>query len=470
MKKILIAIPCPLSMRNILTSPRGTFSILKQRKDLDIVLFAPESAVNLLKRDFHDQVEGMPEIKKNSRELFSDFITKNLNMTNMQILGSKYGLRVNAERHKRREYLHFLRLAIAFTLGKSRFFRLRVAPKLHMLSYKRRPLKVLFEKHKFDLVYTPSINNPYGEEVIREAKRQGIPVYGMLGSWDHPHKMYQALRLNKVLVWSEKVKQEQIELQSYKSDDVVVVGAPHYDMFVDPEFIQSREELCKELGFEPSKKIIAFFSATGRSPDDGDLVDMILKWRTEGKINENTQIYIRSYPGDVEGDHIKFDHFQNEKGVFVEWFEDKETFVPLAENPGAAYYPDANYMKRVASIYNHADLFISVYSSVTAEASVNLRQAINVNFDGYQNRPYRESVKRFKLISHFDKLYASGGVVQAENADEFLSQINRALENPTFNAENYAKLRDVVCGNVDGKTSERLANFLLQKLHKEEQL
>lgn len=464
MKKILIAIPCPLSMRNILTSPRGVFNLLKQREDIEIVLFAPESAVSLLKRDFHSSVEGMPQIKKSSLELFSDFVTKNLNMTNMQILGSKYGLRMDAERHKRREHLHLLRLSIAYTLGKSKFFRLVIAPRLHMLVYRRRPLKALFEKHKFDLVYTPSINNPYGEEVIREAKRQGIPVYGMIGSWDHPHKMYQALRLNKVLVWSEKVKEEQIALQSYREEDVVVIGAPHYDMFVDEDIVQSRNELCEMLGFNPANKIIAFFSATGRSPDDGDMVDMILKWRSAKKIDENAQIYIRSYPGDVEGDHKKFDRFQNEAGVFVEWFEDKDTFVPLSENPGAAYYPDIDYMKRVASIYNHGDLFISVYSSVTAEASVNLRQAINVNFDGYKQRPYRESVKRFELISHFDKLYASGGVVQAEDEEEFLQQINRALAHPEYNKENYAKLRDVVCGRVDGKSSERLANFLVERI------
>lgn len=458
-KTIFIDVPCPVSMRNVVTGPQSVVSRM-QNMGYNVILLVPHYAVQQVAAAFPFQVESVnSNFPLTTRHKFSDFITKHLNLTRMQILGSKYGLRSNLDAKTRHAYLHILRIIIANTLGKSGFFRRSIAPKLHMWAFKDRPMQTVFDTYKPDLVFIPNMGAPQGEETIRECMRQGVPMIGMVGSWDHPHKRFQVVQPTEIFVWSDSLKEEMVTLQSHDPKGILVVGAPHLDMFRDPSFILSREEFFSRMGLKPGQKLFTLVSGAGRAPDEGDIIDMLLKWNDAGKTAAPIAVHIRTYPGDHTA-HQTFDMFETHDDVDINWFKNGKEFGPLPIN----YFPDVAYMQDFVSLFYHSTAVMSVYSSASVEASVFERPSINISFDGYKERPFEQSVKRFVLQSHFDKLFKTGAVLEADSAQALLASVNTAISDPTYNRDNILKLQKSVCGVTDGKASERIATHLAQRL------
>lgn len=446
-------------MRNTLTGPESVYRRLVAA-GYNVVVFAPKDAVEIIRQSFGITAEAVILDRSVTRlEKVSDFITKHLNLTRMQILGSKYGLRHNLDKKTRHGYLHIFRVIVAHTLGKSRWFRLTVAPRLHLLAYKRRPMRALLEKYQPDIVFLPNPGSFQSEETLRECKRQHLATVGMVGSWDHPHKKFHVLHTDTIFVWSTSLEQELIELQSYTPEQIIVSGAPHFDLFQQPNFILSREAFFAEMGLDPHKRLITLFSGTGRAPDEGDIVDMVVRWNKDGKTVVPIAVHIRTYPSDPE-DHIKFDQFQGATDVYIDWIDYGKKFGPFP----LEYFPDEAYMTRVISLFYHSDTVLSVYSSASVEASIFLKPSINIAFDGYKDRPFEESVKRFVYQSHFDKLFATGAVLDTHTPDELLAAINRVLTEPECNRANIIKLQETVCGPLDGKATERMVEHIEARL------
>lgn len=460
-KTILIDIPCPISMRNTLTGPHSVYRRLKAL-GYHVIITAPASAAAEIRATYGAEVIPVKLDKSTTkREQVSDFITRHLNLTRMQILGSKYGLRHNLDKKTRHQHLHILRIIISKTLGKWRWFRLIIAPRLHLWAYRRRQLKSLLEEVKPNLVFLPNPGSPQSEETLRECKRLGIKTVGMVGSWDHPHKKFHVLHTDSLFVWSDSIKAEAINLQTYQATDVKVVGAPHSDLFYDKSFILPREQFFGEMGLDPKRKLVTLFSGTGRAPDEGDIVDMVLNWSDDGKTRAPLAVHIRAYPGDSD-DHQKFDQFAGRDHLYTDWIDYGKAFGPAPLN----YFPDEYYMKRVVSLFYHSETILSVYSSASVEASMFLKPAINVAFDGYKDRPFAESVKRFVYQSHYDKLFATGAVLNTQSQAELLAAINQVLTEPHCNQANIKQLQTVVCGPLDGQVAKRMVEHIVNQLVK----
>lgn len=458
-KTIFIDVPCPISMRNVVTGPQSVYRRLK-KEGYKVILLTPPTAADIVRTSYEADVEPMNINRKlTTAQKLSDFITKHLNLTRMQVLGSKYGLRHNLAKRTTRSYLHFVRVLIAHTLGRWRWFRLSAAPRLHLFAYRTRPFKEVFDRHMPDLVFVPNMGSAQGEETLRECKRRGVPTFGMVGSWDHPHKRYQSLQTDKVFVWSNSLKEEMIHLQSYAPENVLVVGAPHFDLFKDPSFIEDKEVFFTRMGLSPDVKLFTLFSGTGRAPDEGDIVDMLLKWGKDDSLSEPIQVHIRAYPGDRE-DHKKFDQFEGMPGVYTDWVVNGKEFGPEPIN----YFPDEEYMRNVVSLFYYSAAVVSVYSSASVEASIFMKPSINIGFDGYQERPFEESVKRFVYQSHFDKLFKTGAVLDTHSPQELHEAIRTILSNPGVNSEGVKKLQDTVCGVLDGRASERIVTHIVEKV------
>ena len=455
----------PIGLRNFFLIPNGVLDRLKASKDIRIVVLVTDHAYEEVRRDFEGgNVIVEPTtvfFKKNTMESAADFFTKYLNLTGlMRFNATAVGSRIDVKPTISKRYFSFLKITIAKTVGRSWFVRNILAPKVNLLVYRRRPYKHLFERYHPDVVFVSNILGEQGLWVLREAKRQHVPTVGMSESWDHFQKRYEPIKPDKLLVWHTTSGKEAIELQDYKKEQVTVVGAPQYDLFAQKRFLLDREEFFKRCGLDSNKRLITFFSSTRYSPDDGDVVAILLDYIKQGKLVAPTQLFIRPYPG-VTIDHQKFDKFQGEKGVYIDWWEIKKIWGTASHG----WYPPADAFIWMTNIFYHSDIIINTYSSAAVEASGVLKPIININFDGYKKRSYQESVKRFKdHLSHYWHIQETGGVRQAESAEDLLRLINEFFVHPDANRDNIAKLRDKMCGVIDGKASERIVGHILKAL------
>jgi hypothetical protein len=284
----------------------------------------------------------------------------------------------------------------------------------------------------------------------------------MPGSWDHLPKRFEPFHVDHLLVWAEVFKREAVELQGYGETVVTVVGIPQYDIFANKEFFLTREEFFSQFGLNPSCKIIAFFSGAVYAPDDGDIVGIIMRFIKEEVLEVPTELFLRAYPGADAREHRKFDTFQNEKRVYIDWIEPQKLFA----HAGNRWYPTINSAVHLMNVMHHADVIVNTFSSVSVEASAFEKPIININFDGYQTRPFSQSIKRFKNLSHYKHILATDGVVMVNDEHELLRTLNLFLENPDANKKNVTILRDKMCWKIDGNASGRIAEKIMQALSK----
>lgn len=461
-KTIFISVSTPILIRNFLLIPNGLLDILKKQKNTSIVLLVVDSAAGVVKEDFEGANVFIEPVRvKWKRTLLQRagiFFNTYLNLTPLAWLEATMGVRIDEKAlRKKKKYPLFLKKFIASTFGKSKWIRMKLAPKIDEFIFPQRPHKELFDKYKPSIVFVPDIFGPQGLDILREAKRQGVKSLGMTASWDHFPKRFEARKPDVLLVWNEVLKKEAMELQNYEEKNIFVTGVPQYDLFAQKEYLMSREEFFKKINLDPKKKLISFFSSSKRAPDDGDIVDMILKWLKEKKFSYDAQMYIKPYPG-VITDHEKFDKFESDKFVYIDWIEKKRLFGDSAH----AWYPSLEGVLFFMNILYYSDVIISTYSSVSVEASAFLKPAININFDGYKQRPFEQSIKRSKYKSHFMHVFETNGVRQIENQQELLDSIEEFFKNSDANKKNLMKLRDKMCWKVDGKASERITNKILE--------
>ena len=461
-KTILLNIPGPLTIRNYLLIPDGVFEILK-KEGFKIVLVVPEPAYESVSKDFGGGDVFVESVvvnhKKNFVQRVFTFVTYYLNFTDVARLFARLGVRIDIPVAGGRPHLYYVKVFINSTLGKSKWVREWLTPRLDNLVYRERPYRFLFEKYKPDFVFLPDILSLQSVNLIREAKRQGIKTMGMPGSWDHFPKRFEPLHVDKLLVWNEAIKEEAIEYQNYKDENTTVVGVPQYDLFAKSELFMTRDEFVNKYGLDKDKKIIFFSSSTKYAPDDGDVVDILLKAVKSGEIKHDSQLFVRPYPG-VAPEHKKFDKFNDEELVYINWIKEKKVF----GHSGFAWYPTLDDIVSFMNMLKHSDVIISTYSTVSVEASAFDKPIININFDGYKDRPFETSVKRFKHFTHFNHVSSTNGVHHAQDKGDLIETVNKFLANPKANSENVAKLCEKMCWKIDGGTSKRIADRIISSV------
>ena len=465
-KTIFISVSGPHIIRSMLILPGGVLEELL-KAGIRVVLLVPKETYPKMSEDFANEtvlvepIEVELRVEKFSKKLYN-FLATYLIFTEGARLFAWHGIRLDkpVAGGKYGRLLYPIKLLISATLGRWRWFKLTLMPRIGLLVYRERPHRGLFERYHPDLVYLPDVLSIQDVSVLREAKRHNIRTLGMPGSWDHLPKRYEPFHVDHLLVWADIFKREAIELQDYRDTEVTVVGIPQYDIFADKSLLLPREQFLTLFGLDPSRKVIALFSAGFYMPDDGDVAHIIVEEMQPSGRFADAQLFIRPYPA-MPDEHKKFDVFADKPRVYLDWVAPQKVF----PHKGNRWYPSMDGLIHLMNLMYHADVIISTYSSVNVEASAFLKPIININFDGYHVRPFSQSIKRFKHLSHYTHVLETGGVFNVGSKEELLTAISEFLKNPDANRENALALQKKLCSKLDGKASERVANHIVNLMN-----
>ncbi len=96
-------------------------------------------------------------------------------------------------------------------------------------------------------------------EYLGAARALGVPTAFLVASWDNlTNKGVVHDRPDLTLVWNEAQRREATALHGLPPARVVATGAHSYDHWFEWEPSRSREELCAELGLDPSRPILLY--------------------------------------------------------------------------------------------------------------------------------------------------------------------------------------------------------------------
>lgn len=464
-KTIFIPVAAPAVFRNLLFFKGSVFDkiqeLLKVRNDLRFVFIVQKKRdydkhYDFFKPYLSDKClyEGVDvSIAKNFIQKIFYFWYSYLVYTGTTRILATMGTRPDEPPAGGRWYLAFFKNLIANTFGRLIYIKRRVVPFLFQLIFKDRPFYELFNKYKPDLIFATHLYGWFDALLLSEGRRREVSSIGMPAGWDHLDKYFLPFQVDKLLVPSEQVKDMAIKFQAYKPENISLTGYTHFDFIVDKSLLLPREELMKSLNFPVNAKLIIYISGSAYCPDEPDIIETMLKWMDEGKFgSEDVRLVIRPYAGgrtkDREIEDQKFNRFENHPRVV---FYKREFWGDIEKS---AYF---------VNLLHHADLVISIYSTAILEAAIHDRPLMALSFDGYKVQPFEKSIRRFEEFDHFKAVLDTGAVKIARSFEDLFSFTQGYLNNPSLDAEGREVLRQEVCNNPDGKSSERIFKALVSE-------
>jgi CDP-Glycerol:Poly(glycerophosphate) glycerophosphotransferase len=332
----------------------------------------------------------------------------------------------------------------------------RLADALHNLEERLIPVPQeyveLFQTHAPALVVAGDPLRPGDANLIKAARQHGIPSLGSVRSWDNILKHLRT-RPNALTVWNATNAREAVEVDRFRPQQVIQVGAPQLDVYFDPHAApMSREALCAAMGLDPAKKILLL--ATSSFTYDSDqtyLVDLVVDAIRESTIQQPVQVVLRLHPDDRAGRYLKYRHAP-------------EVVVDIPENYLATlgWTMNSADMRRMVALLRHADVMVNFATTVTLEAAITDTPTLLVAFSPIDPEEMQRYVVGLHFRMHYKGLVDRDLVPVAWNADQLVGWINRYLDDPSlYRAQRAEIVRDWV-QFTDGHSGERLGDAILR--------
>jgi hypothetical protein len=309
----------------------------------------------------------------------------------------------------------------------------------HYTPFERRP-SLVFTDYPFHYCYRP---------FLKIAKKRRIPLFCFVTSWDNlTCKGELPVRMDRLVVWNDIMKKEAMELYDYSWEDIFCSGPPQFDIYFRKGWQLPREEFLRSVGLDPNKKLITYCTGAGEFlPLEFEVTKLLLRWIRDHRFAKQCQLLVRLHPGRAREWAERFQSLQG-KDVYIDLPGTSEIWLDHWDPVGA----DTRYL---ANILLNSDVVVNLGSTVTIEASCLDRPIVNMAFEG---------VRQYYGFNHYANILRTGGVRMAGTREELFQQVEEYLENPTLDAEGRRRIVREQCYYTDGKSSQRVAEFVLEAL------
>lgn len=452
MKTILIPIFQGVEARNILRT--DIFKKLREQKDIKIILLVSnEYKLEYYKKEFVEDERLKFEVFSNFRKsflekLFSKFKVYLLKTETMDI---KRRLRLYSFKNYPR---YFISLIFNRIIARPFFIKIYRFLDYHLV--KDDNFKDIFNKYNPDLVFLAHLFGDDEISMLREAKKRNIKSVGFINSWDKlTSRCILRISPDWLIVPNEITKKEAIRYQNINEETIFVSGPPQFDVYKQYTNYLSKEDFCRKLNINPSKKII-LFCPLGSSFSDFDwkVAELLNEFYINKEIPNNTHIIVRFPPND---------DVEIRDNVNASIFSFQKPGVRFDSKRGVDWdMRDEDNRLLVDTIYN-SSVVVCFPSTMSIDSSVLNKPVININFL-YDNRFDMDGFFHYYRMVHYKNILCHEGIKMVKNAEEFASSIRDYLNDPTFDEKGRVSIVNEQIWKFDGKAGERISNFLIELL------
>ena len=315
----------------------------------------------------------------------------------------------------------------------------------------------VFDKFRPELVFLGNLFDPIEIVLLREAKRRGVCSIGFINSWDKiTSKGFVRILPYSLIVPNYLVRDEACRYLSIPTKRIFVSGYPHYDYYFPIAMdVIPRAEFMRKKGLDPRNKLIVLAPAGSSFTGSDERAVNLLKGIVKKYFDKQVSILVRFQPNDsfnaktdngIDGD-IAYDvpgaRFSTKRGM--DWDMDAH---------------DLHVLKN--TLY-HADLFVTVGSSIGIDAAIFDKPVVVIGFELCPQNSVLEQASLRLTVAHFERVFRIGMKV-AHSENELIDLIQFYLKHPEADRKDREEMVKEQCYEVDGKSSERFANFILENI------
>lgn len=430
---------------------------LREANGVRIIVLVPEMKYSAYQKEFSSNnviVDVFPKKSTSFLEQFFVFAARNSIPTHTVRQIQKNGLDGT-----KMKWYRYIFARIFWIFGHVYFWRVLIS-KTGYIFFNEKIFESVFQKYNPDLVFSPTIFSVNDLRFLKYAIVHSVPLVGMIKSWDNlTSKDPLLIRPDWLIVHNEIIKDEAVKIGHYPKDKIFVSGIPQFDIYADNNFAGPREEFFKKMGLDLNKKLISFFAVGSYlSFYEKEMIELLAGIINGGKLKYPSQFLVRLHPAFTSEE----DKFKSILNVVVDRPGKFISSVEAALRDGWEFYLED--MHHLAATLKWSNAVINFGSTTLIEAAICDTPVILTAFDAVEETDYWFAARRLIKREHKIPIVKSGGARIAENKDDLISKINDYLDNPALDHEGRERLAREQCYKIDGKSGERIGNFLLSLL------
>lgn len=309
----------------------------------------------------------------------------------------------------------------------------------------------LVDQEQPEMIFCPTLLSLEELDLLRYAKRRGIPVVGMVKTWDNvTTKLNMPIAPDHLIVHTGRVREEAVQYLHYPAANISVVGLPQFDRYSDPALQETREGFFQRMGLDVNKQLLLFCAAgLWMSPDEVDLL-VRLNADIERGVFGPLQVLVRMHPKyDCGADHLKDQqHLKLDRpGTYVT--KDLTTWE----------YEDSDLRHLISSL-RFADVSSNTASTMSVEAAYFDRPVICIGFDPKPTSWIMSNARYFER-EYYIPIVQSGGVRLVSSYEQYVQAVKDYLADPRLDHAGREQIVREQCISREPIAAEALGRVLL---------
>jgi hypothetical protein len=318
----------------------------------------------------------------------------------------------------------------------------------------------LFDQHRPVLVVGSSPGLIFAEvPVLRTAARRGVRTIVVDPSWDNfTNKLVPVRRVDRLVVWNDIMKEQAVTLHGYRPEQIRTSGPPHWDRYFQTSPNGTRDAFFRQVGLDPARRLITITTTPAALYSHFDHVIRVLLRAIDGNCwGLDAQLLVRLHPRD---DLERYDGFRGAPHIVIE----KPFKATVRAGDGLNVDITEDNQRHLADTLRYSDVIVTVASTIGIEAAIFDTPVVDVSFDGEAPSEFVRSARRYYQFTHYANVLRHGGGRVAATPDQLIEYVGQYLADPSLNREARRHVVLDQCQFVDGRSSERIAQFVIAEL------
>lgn len=273
------------------------------------------------------------------------------------------------------------------------------------------------------------------------ARRLEIPVAGYVASWDHTvGKGIVSPHVTCYIVQNDIMRDDLVLYHDVVPERIAVTGWPQTDVFHRKRARDAFDAILRDLGLDLASPVVLVAGNTPtNTPYEGRLVERLIGWWRSSGADSRFQLLFRPHPRDRD------------------W---RERYAAALGTAGVAVQePSYTDMETLATLLQHVGCVVANAGTILLDSLVNDRPAVCVLYD--EGAPPDEHHAELNVTGkHYFELIRSEAFLRANDFDDVVAGIERALAHPAELAVERARVAREVVGEVDGHAAERVVDAI----------
>lgn len=322
----------------------------------------------------------------------------------------------------------------------------------------------LFERYRPSLVVASTAGWRLDRYLLREAARRGVPTATVVVGWDNPSSYsLPGAPVDFITCWSKIQKQELVLGSDWQPDRVNISGIPIYDGYFRGEWKMPREEYFRLHNLDPERKLLAYACSFVSFSPNWENVEALARLVNSGGLAAPAQLLVRLHPNHFMDVHLFAEERERIRRLAHE-MPHVHVVEPVPLGGELGYYSGED-MPEKASMMAHADVFLTVYSTMVVEAAIHDRPIVSLCLDapgGWNTeRKYSLPLSRIGDWPTHQRFRRSGAGRVALREEALREAVNAYLEDPVADGAARRSFVEREVTFTDGSAGKRTGEWVL---------